>query len=171
MRMRCTSLIVGVAAALLGTPAEGAFCVKKSGIVAFRTTCKRKETLLDPAQFVGPAGPPGAPGAAGAPGSALAFAYVNPDGSVDATISHNISSSNVTVGSSPGAYCFHDLSFTPSNITATLDAASFSPGTTNPIMSTAIPGGGGFCGVSTEAGVFIWTGSTNEAHGFFVVFN
>ena len=141
--------------------------------MAFRTTCKRKETLLDPAQFVGPAGPPGAPGAAGAPGSALAFAHVNPDGSVDSNVaSHNISSSNITVGSSPGAYCFHDLSFTPNNIIATLDAASFSPGATDPTMSTAIPGGGGFCAAgTTQAGVFIWTGSTNEAHGFFVTFN
>ena len=42
----------------------------------------------------GPAGPAGAAGAAGAPGSAVAYAHVNADGSLDAANSKNIASTS-----------------------------------------------------------------------------
>src|SRR5262245_22322781 len=53
----------------------------------------------------GPAGPPGAAGAAGAPGSAVAYAHVNADGTLDAANSKNVSESNWIGAGQPGYYC------------------------------------------------------------------
>lgn len=62
-----------------------------------------------------PAGPPGAPGADGAPGSAIAYARVKSDGTLDSANSKNVAGFHL--GSSggtdqPGFYCF-DLSTGP----------------------------------------------------------
>ena len=51
----------------------------------------------------GPAGPQGPAGPAGAPGSALAFAHVAANGTLDTANSKNVSGSLVTV--QPGYYC------------------------------------------------------------------
>ena len=72
--------IAASALALVASSANAAVCVKKSGVVVARDACKKKESPLDLAQFVGAQGPagaggatggtgsPGAPGAPGAPG-------------------------------------------------------------------------------------------------------
>jgi len=60
------------ALALVAGAADAAVCVKKSGIVVVRDACKKKESPMDLAQFVGtqgPAGPNGATGSPGAPGA------------------------------------------------------------------------------------------------------
>lgn len=51
----------------------------------------------------GPAGPAGSPGPAGAPGSAVAFAHVNADGTLDVANSKNIAATSLTA--QPGYYC------------------------------------------------------------------
>src|SRR5262245_35347714 len=70
--------ITATALALVAGHVNAAMCVKKSGVVVVRDACKKQESPLDPAQFVGAQGPagadgaignPGAPGAPGAPGS------------------------------------------------------------------------------------------------------
>jgi hypothetical protein len=67
---------------------------------------------------MGPPGPTGATGATGAPGTALAFARVNFDGTVDTSRSKNVADVNVT-HPSVGVYCFDGLGFTPKNVVAT----------------------------------------------------
>ena len=52
---------------------------------------------------VGTPGPAGTPGAPGAPGSALAYAHVNADGTLDAANSKNVGATKLTV--QPGYFC------------------------------------------------------------------
>ena len=75
----------------------------------------------------GDKGDPGRNGAAGAPGTALAFALVNGDGSVDAAHSKGVSNANVSHPRT-GVYCF-SFGFPVRNVTATSEAA----GVTNPL--------------------------------------
>ncbi len=67
----------------------------------------------------GPAGPAGAPGAVGAPGSALAFAHINADGSLDAGRSKGIGRVSRPQN---GLYCIYGVAGAPKNITATIDS-------------------------------------------------
>jgi hypothetical protein len=117
--------VVVVAVAMIGSQATAdVVCKKKKGAMFVRTTCKAKETQVNLADFgaVGPKGDKGDTGVAGAPGadgSALAYAKINADGSVDETQSKNITGANVTLRST-SAFCFHDLSFTPKSVIATV---------------------------------------------------
>ncbi|MCW3047983.1 MAG: hypothetical protein JWO74_2267 [Solirubrobacterales bacterium] len=128
-----------------------------------------------PAGAVGPAGAKGdkgetgAAGVAGAAGTAVAYAFVNADGSVNAARSKNVTSANV---SHPGAgqYCFHGLSFTPKSVTVSLS-------TTGGLSFPVALGGtsevvGGFCGVGNQAGAFMWKqdGSATMDYPFIVWF-
>src|SRR5262249_42884345 len=64
--------IAATALALVAGRVDAAMCVKKSGVVVVRDACKKKESPIDLAQFVGaqgPAGADGASGSTGAPGS------------------------------------------------------------------------------------------------------
>ncbi len=64
--------IAAAALALVAGRGDAALCVKKSGVVVLRDACKKKESPIDLAQFVGaqgPAGGNGAAGSAGAPGA------------------------------------------------------------------------------------------------------
>ena len=61
--------IAASALALVASRGDAAGCVKKSGVVAVRDACKKKESPMDLAQFVGAQGPAGANGATGSPGS------------------------------------------------------------------------------------------------------
>jgi hypothetical protein len=61
--------IAASAVALIAGSADAAVCVKKSGIVVVRDACKKKESPMDLAQFVGSQGPAGADGSAGGAGA------------------------------------------------------------------------------------------------------
>jgi hypothetical protein len=61
--------IAASALALVAGRAEAAVCVKKSGVVVVRAACKKKESPMDLAQFVGAQGPAGDDGATGKPGA------------------------------------------------------------------------------------------------------
>jgi hypothetical protein len=138
--------------------------------------CKKSETAIswNKQGIQGVAGTPGAQGGTGATGtagSARAYAHVNSSGTVDDTQSKNVSSSNVSRPTT-GAYCFHDLGFTPQNAVASIDAGTFSPGSSNPIAYVSLPGGGGFCpGSTTQVGVFLWNATSTANHGFYVSIN
>jgi hypothetical protein len=72
--------------ALLAAPASAmTLCQKKTGVLALREACKKKEAPVDPATIVGtvqgPQGPEGPQGPQGEPGSAYAWAYVVASGS------------------------------------------------------------------------------------------
>src|SRR5262245_8762145 len=65
-------VIAATAVALVAGHVDAAICVKKSGLVVVRAVCKRKESPINPQQFIGvqgPAGTDGAPGRPGAPGT------------------------------------------------------------------------------------------------------
>jgi len=126
-------------------------------------------SLRGPRGLKGVAGPQGA---AGAPGSALAFALVRADGTVDTELSQNVTAANV-VASGAGVYGFRGLSFRPRGIDVTMsfDSAAVTGGN--------VGGGVGFIGdCTTVAGVDQACASSNddadagaEPRAFFVVFN
>ena len=60
--------IAAGALALVAGRADAVICVKKSGTVVMRAVCRKKETPIDPAQFVGAQGPAGRDGAQGPAG-------------------------------------------------------------------------------------------------------
>ena len=72
----------------------------------------------------GARGEPGARGAAGPrgePGTALAYARVTKNGSIDAAASRNVENVKVETPE-PGVYCLSGLGFKPHNVVATIDA-------------------------------------------------
>jgi hypothetical protein len=69
MRHQALSAIVIVGTVFAYGGADAALCVnKKSGVIALRTACKRRETPADPAQIAELRGPKGEPGNPGDPG-------------------------------------------------------------------------------------------------------
>ena len=66
-------------------------------------TAAKKKKKPKPKPIPGPAGPAGPQGAPGAPGSALAFAHVAADGTLDTANSKSIAASVQTA--QPGYYC------------------------------------------------------------------
>jgi hypothetical protein len=125
-----------------------------------------------PTGLTGPPGPQGVQGLAGAPGSAVAFALVRADGTVDTELSKNVTADNV-VSNGGGVYGFRGLSFRPRSIDVTM---SFD---TAAVTGSNVGGGLGFIGdCSTVAGVDQACASSNddadagaEPRAFFVVFN
>jgi hypothetical protein len=69
----------------------------------------------------GPKGPTGPRGLPGPSGSAVAYAHVNADGTLDGANSRNVASANVARAST-GVYCFKGLSFTPHAVAVTIGA-------------------------------------------------
>jgi hypothetical protein len=128
----------------------------------------------------GPQGPQGAQGAQGIqgmggdPGTAVAFAHVKDDGTVDTASSKNITGANVTHAGT-GRYCFHGLSFTAKSIVATIDGSDLGIGS-GPVVPTVVAGIPPFslCGVGDAAEVGMVdpsTGGFSRNAGFWVVFN
>ena len=121
-------LVIGGGAAFAATQlpknSVGSKQIKKNAV----NSAKVKDHSLRASDFKEgqlPAGPKGEKGATGskgetgAAGSAVAYAKVNANGTVDASLSKNITSANVS-HSGTGEYCFHGLSFTPKNAVTTL---------------------------------------------------
>jgi hypothetical protein len=120
----------------------------------------------------GLAGPRGPQGAAGAPGSALAFALVRANGTVDPELSKNVTTANV-VANGTGVYGFRGLSFRPRSIQVTMSFDSAA------VTGSNVGGGLGFIGdCSSVVGVDQACATSNddadagaEPRAFFVVFN
>jgi hypothetical protein len=115
-----------------------------------------------PAGATGPAGAPGAPGAAG---SALGYAHVNGNGTVDAANSKNVTSANISHVANAN-YCFHDLPFTPHSVGATL---GFGVSLNDDIYAAIVTTCGG---ATAQAGVAIYSGAAAQKDdNFYIVFN
>jgi Collagen triple helix repeat (20 copies) len=74
----------------------------------------------------GPQGDPGSAGTNGAPGadgSALGFAHVGQNGTLDEANSANLVPANVASSPVAGVYCFTGLTFTPRNVIAMITAS------------------------------------------------
>jgi hypothetical protein len=84
----------------------------------------------------GAAGKEGKEGKEGPPGTAVAYALVNADGTVDPAHSKGITSANVTK-EAISAYCFRGLGFTPKAAVATVQLSIAAP---MYYASVAIPG-------------------------------
>jgi hypothetical protein len=86
--------LAAIAALLLVSPALGGPSLKslvKQEVSKQLAQTAKKKGKRGPAGPPGPAGAPGAPGAPGADGSAVAYAHINADGTLDAAHSKNIS--------------------------------------------------------------------------------
>jgi hypothetical protein len=197
MIVACVALVVALggvsyAAGVLPAGSVGAKQIKKRAVTLTKISPAARSALTgqlgppgpkgdngDPGApgAQGPKGDPGAPGLAGPkgergdPGSALAYAHVNADGTVDDSRSKGISSANVTKRST-SSYCFHDLSFTPNNAVATIDYGGSSTGREIAQVEIATSGDA----VDCEPGETIEVATANPSTGFtpqpfWVVFN
>jgi hypothetical protein len=111
----------------------------------------------------GATGPQGPTGATGAAGSALAYAHVNANGTIDSA--KNIAAGNVTKAGG-GLYCFSGLGFTVHNITATPD---FPAGR---IAQARVDATGLGCGAGkSEVALYTADSPTLTDTAFYVVFN
>lgn len=132
----------------------------------------------------GPRGGEGAPGTKGADGSAIAFAYVRADGTLEASVSKGVNSvARSTTLPTLGVYCF-DLGPSPKNAVATVDFMTTTTGveTIYPALPGTASGGSSFIGNNCpapqqDAAVVIANvlGSTaeeqNPPRGFWIAFN
>jgi hypothetical protein len=91
------------AASQFGKESIGARAIKKESIGPAKLTKAAKAALQGPAGPKGAPGTTGAPGAPGAPGSAVAYARVDANGTLDLAHSKNIAS--VTHPAVTGLYC------------------------------------------------------------------
>ena len=89
-----------IAASQFGKETIGGRAIKKESIGPAKLTSAAKAALVGPKGATGPAGPAGP---TGAPGSAVAYAHVNADGTLDGSQSKNIASTSLTA--QPGYYC------------------------------------------------------------------
>jgi hypothetical protein len=119
--------------------------------------------------------PKGETGATGPAGSALAYAHINADGTVD-----QANSKNVTVPlSAPGQYCLDvTTGERPHNVVASIDAAVGNSGVYDGIAPTLVPDFvAAACAPSTTADAYVDTRDrtsafpTRAAKPFYVVFN
>ncbi len=87
-------------------------------------------------------GDKGDKGATGAAGTAVAYAHVNADGTVDAANSKNVANANIA-HPAVGVYCFSGLSFTVHSVITTPDAYGPTDGIlVNPTFHGTPPFGG-----------------------------
>jgi hypothetical protein len=110
-----------------------------------------------PTGATGPQGPQGADGADGPPGTALAYARVNPNGTID----HD--SGNITVVKvDPGTYCIGVTGGTPRAVVASLDSVRNVGGSVQAAVFNAL-----ICGPHPDAqDLFVVTRSHAQDGGF-----
>lgn len=116
----------------------------------------------------GPAGPQGAAGPQGPAGSALAFAHVNPDGTLDVAHSSGVTAANFKHNGA-GEYCFSGLGFTPKNVVATIDAASGAT-STGAVAHVAL-GTASTCPSGSQVAVTTTNNNVAGDDGTYVLFN
>jgi hypothetical protein len=177
---RSVWVAVAVAWALSVVAAQADFfCEKKSGAVAIRSACKKKETQVDLASFgaLGPKGDTGSKGdkgdagANGTPGAAIAYAHVLSNGTVDAANSKNVTNANVTLDTFivASAYCFHDLTFSFHNVVVV--AGWDGLGSTGTFAQGAVGDPAGDCTSVGQAIVVTQTTAAFTPADFYIIFN
>ena len=115
-----------------------------------------------------PQGPQGDPGQNGAPGTALVFARVNADGTIDTANSFNVPAGDTSVGG--GIYCFTNLPFTPRNVQVTIDSGN-AVGGSELATAWASLSPVGCPGPGIQAAVNITKNGSFAAEPFFILFN
>jgi hypothetical protein len=118
----------------------------------------------------GPKGETGAKGATGAPGSAVAYAHVLSNGTIETGSGKNLTNANITHPAT-GVYCFDNLSFTVHVVTVSPDA--FGP-TDGILVNPTFPGVGLSGCEGTNGGrvrtTTVAAPSTPANNPFFIVF-
>ena len=136
----------------------------------FRGSVRGPRGLRGLTGSAGPQGAQGAAGAAGAPGSAVAYARVNADGTVDEANSKNVADANVTHPEA-GVYCFVGLSFAVHAVSVASD--DYGPGDpvlVNPTFHGAPPYD--LCGNNPRVRVTPAADPTALSdHAFYITFN
>jgi hypothetical protein len=119
----------------------------------------------------GAKGDKGDKGDTGAAGTAVAYAHVLADGTVDAANSKNIASANIAHAAT-GVYCFSGLSFTVHSVVTTPDAYGPTDGVlVNPTFHGAPPFGGCASGVNGRVRTTtVGAPSTPSDHPFYIWF-
>jgi hypothetical protein len=161
------ALVLGATglAAAASSPSQNvirACASKSSGTLRMLTGKQKCSKHRERAVSWGQQGPPGAPGPAGkdgAPGpagTALAYAFVNADGTVNASRSKGITAANVAKGPvGNGIYCFKGFEGgTPKSIITTLNADGFSAGAISTQVYDGTFAEGSVCPVNSQFAVY-----------------
>ncbi|HKG43371.1 MAG TPA: hypothetical protein VKB10_03900 [Gaiellaceae bacterium] len=121
--------------------------------------------------LTGATGAQGVPGTAGAAGTAVAYAHVLANGTVDAANSKNIANANIAHPAA-GIYCFSGLSFTIHSVVTTPDAYGPTDGIlVNPTFHGTPPFGGCASGVNGRVRTTtVAAPSTPGDHPFYIWF-
>jgi hypothetical protein len=176
--MGCRALAVGLALAVMAplaarnADAAVVICQKKNKLKLRVDTCTAKETQVD-ASELGVVGPPGAPGNDGADGSAVAYAHILSDGTVDLARSKNITQANVSKQLT-SAYCFSGLTFSFQNVVATPDYGDSTTGGVTGLEATVgidLPWNDCSGVIGTQAEIATAIGGTFAPASFYVIFN
>jgi hypothetical protein len=118
----------------------------------------------------GPQGPEGPKGDPGAAGSAVAYAFIEEDGTVNSARSKNITQANVE-SSSAGVYCFRNLPFTVNVVTVSPDSFGPEDGIlVNPTFSSNEGLSGCEEGDYRVRTTTVAAPETASAHAFYIVF-
>jgi hypothetical protein len=117
----------------------------------------------------GQPGSDGADGADGAAGSALAYAHVNPDATLDTARSKNVTSVTKLSGASAGVYCL-EVAVPVANVVATLDGNVADDVSVRPIIRASLTSAAG-CPPGTDVSVRIVDETASVSKPFFVALN
>jgi hypothetical protein len=186
MVVACTALLfaltgAGYAAGMLGPNTVGTKQLKKNAVISSKVKnrsllavdFKAGQLPRGPKGDKGDPGAPGAPGAKGdkgdpgAPGTALAFARILGNGTVDDANSKGVATANVN-RIAVGAYCISGLPFVPKSPVGTLE----SPIAGDLILRTGIGVGPSSCPAGTQVRVFIGAvGGALTDNTFFLMLN
>ena len=162
-------LAVAIAAPLLSAGADGAvvICQRNNKLKLRIDACTSWEAFV-PASELGVTGPPGPPGM---DGSAVAYAHVLYDGTVDEARSRNVTSANVSLEAT-SAFCFSGLTFPFENVIAVPDYGDSTTGGYVGLEATvAIDFPFGDCSGNPQAEVATSFGGLFAPISFFVIFN
>jgi hypothetical protein len=141
--------------------------IKNGSITLNKLSQSARNALRSP----GPPGPPGPKGDAGAPGSALAYARVQADDTLDSAASKNVTITNSVSNFPVAAYVCFGVVGSPKNVVASIDVSgadsrSTVAGTVDPATVQAN------CPSGSNAIVFTLDKMKNSAsEAFYVVFN
>jgi hypothetical protein len=125
---------------------------------------KNRRGLRGPRGFRGSRGPKGDKGA---DGTALAYARVAADGTIDSARVKGITQANMS-HTTAGVYCFVSLSFNPKNVVATLEP----PSTDDEFIYASIPAPSPSLGCPAGAvTVLVRSGGSASNAPFYVAFN
>lgn len=179
-----TAASAGAASLITGKQIKNGSITSKDLSKAVRAQLKKAGRIgkTGPVGPVGPVGPSGVAGAAGAKGatgatgpagSALGYAHVSANGTVDKAL--NVATAEVTKpAASTGFYCFSGLNFTATNASVTLEEP-FPAGETlglAPRVTVGTPNAGFGCPAGTTVLVSIRKDAGGlEDHGFYILFN